>query len=379
VGPSFTESNVEEVRVRQSRVLRATRLFVQTGGTGTVTHTEGRTLNGTQTTFLLNVEPLEAPTTVIENGSPLAIGGGTWTYNSTLKAIVRASGGTNGHAISVQYPVEFPAWVRVWDSSVQAAAGTWVTASLVDAIVEASEQTDLAQAKAWGDAELARRFLQPKVVTFRTRVKGVYPLLQCALTFPDDGISGDYLVQSVRATAFDDTSVVYSVTAIEGDTLRRNWFDFFKGSASSSSGGITVSGTSGSSGSTAGTVAPIRIPLGGDNYFSDNPTDWTDAPNAVPVQLGGPGLAGTWTLRAFRRLKSVTTPNATTIELRLRDATNAVTLASVTGTSATTFAGTTVTFAMPLTPGVCLLQYRMVISSGTPSEGVVGQCSLERD
>jgi hypothetical protein len=34
---------------------------------------------------------------------------------------------------------------------------------------------------------------------------------------------------------------------------------------------------------------------------------------------------------------------------------------------------------MPLTPGVCLLQYRMVISSGTPSEGVVGQCTLERD
>jgi hypothetical protein len=376
-GPAFDESNVEEVRVRQSRVLRANRLFLRTGGTGTVTHSEGRTLNGTQTTFLLNVEPLEAPTVVTENGTDLAIGGGTWTYDSDLKAIVRSSGGTNGHVISVSYPVEFPAWMRVWDSSVQAADGTWVTASLVDAIVEASEQTDLEQAKNWGDAELARRFSQPKVVTFRTRVKGVYPLLQCNLSFPDDGISGDYLIQSVRATAFDDDNVVYSVTAVEGDTLRRNWFDFFKGSASSASGGISVAGTSGSSGGSGASVAPIRIPLGGDNYYSDNPTTWTDAPNAVPVNLGGPGLAGTWTLRAFRRCHETTSP-ATTIEVRLWDATNSVTLATVTGTSSTSFVGGTASFSMPLTPGLCLLQYRMV-SAGTPCEGVVGQCTLERD
>lgn len=379
VGPSFDETNVEEVSVQQSRVLRANRLWLRTGGTGTVTHAEGRTLNGTQTVFLLNVEPKEAPTTVTENGTPHTIGGGTWDYDADRKAIVRFGGGTGGHAVSVAYPVEFPAWVRVWDASVQDASGVWDTTLTVDAVVDASEQTDLAQAKAWGAAELARRIEQPKVVTFRTREKGVYPLLTCALSFPEDGVTGDYLVQAVRVTVLDDDNVLYTVTAIEGGILRRSWVDFFKQRPGTTGGGISVTGTSGSSGGGSASVAPIRIPLGGSNYHQDNPTAWTDVANAIPLSLGGAALAGTWVLRVYRRITQATLPNATTIELRLYDATNAVTLASVSGTASTTFAGTTVGFTMPATEGVCLLQYRMVISAGTPSEGIVGQCSLEKD
>ena len=373
-GPSASESTAydEGFAVEQSRVLRATRLFLRTGGTGVVTHTEGRTLNGTQTTFLLNVEPKEAPTTVIENGSPLAIGGGTWTYHSTLKAIVRSSGGTNGHAISVSYPVEFPAWVRCWDASVQAAAGTWVTASLVDAIVEASEQTDLAQAKAWGDAELARRVAQPLTVTFKTRTKGYYPLQQVSLTFADSNVSGNYLVQSVRVDATDDENVVYTVTCVEGTTLNENWFDFFKERGGTSSGGVAVIGSAGSSGSTTAGTAPLRIPLGGDNYWSDNQSGWTDIANAVPL-TGSAALAGTYTLRTPRYVKG---GGGTSIELRLYDTTNASVIASVSGTTSSTWATATTTVTLPASAGVCLLQYRMV--SGT-AEGVVGQCVLERD
>jgi hypothetical protein len=372
VGPSFDETDVEDVTVQQSRVIRATRLFLRTGGTGTVTHSEGRTLNGTQTTFLLNAEPKEAPTVVTENGTPYTIGGGTWSYDSGIKAIVRTGAGTNGHVISVSYPVEFPAWMRVWDASVQAAAGTWVTASLVDAIVDASEQTDLAQAKAWGDAELARRVNQPKIVTFRTRVKGVYPLLQCALSFPEDGVSGDYLVQSVRVNALDDANILYTVTAIEGDTLRRGWFEWFKQRPGTTVGGMSVIGTSGSSGGSTAGVAPIRIPLGGDNYFSDNPSSWTDIANAVPLD-GSPGLAGTYTLRTPRYVKG---GGGTVLEMRLRDLTNGVTYATVATTTSGTFATATTSVTLPVGAGVCLLQYQM---SGGTEEGVVGQCMLERD
>jgi len=358
--------------VEQSRVQRVTRLFLRTGGTGTVTHTESRTLNGVQTTFLLNVEPKDAPTVVTENGSPQTIGGGTWTYNSTLKAIVRSSGGTNGHAISVSYPVEFPAWLRVWDASVQAAAGTWVTASLVDAIVEASEQTDLAQAKAWGDSELARRVAQPLTVSFVTRTKGYYPLQQVSLTFADSNVSGNYLVQSVRVDARDDDNVLYTVTGVEGTTLNENWFEFFKQRGGTSSGGVAVVGSAGSSGSTTAGTAPLRLALGGDNYFRDNSSDWADISNAIPL-AGSAALAGSYTLRTPRY---VVGGGGTSLELRLYDTTNASVVASVSGTTSSTWATATTAVTLPAAAGVCLMQYLMV---GGTAEGVVGQCVLERD
>jgi hypothetical protein len=74
-----------------------------------------------------------------------------------------------------------------------------------------------------------------------------------------------------------------------------------------------------------------------------------------------------------------TTSPTTSVELRLYDATNAVVLASLTGTTSTTFASATTTFAAPLTEGVVLLQYRITGGGSDPAEARVGQCSLEKD
>lgn len=376
-GTAVSESNGydEGFAVEQSRVIRASRLFMRTGGTGEVTHTEGRTLDGTQTTFLLNVEPSEAPTTVTENGSPLTIGAGTWTYNSTLKAIVRSSGGTNGHAISVSYPVAFPAWVRTWDSSVEAAAGTWVTASLVDAVLDASDQTDLAQCKAWGDAEIARRMDEPKVVTVRTRTKGYYPLMQVALTFADSAVSGNYLVQSVRVEVATDDNIVYVLTCIEGDTLQRNWFDFFKARPSSTSGGISVLGSGGGTVSTGTSTLPegTTLSLGGDNLNAYTlTTSWTDAPQARPTRMGGTGMAGDWLLRV-----PLFQLSAGTVEARLYNQTTAATLATCTTTQtgallSGNFAFPTDTLTAPTNVDDVLLQWR--VTSGT-RKCVMGQAT----
>ena len=378
-GPALSESNAFNVgfEVEQSRVIRATRLFLRTGGTGIVTHTEGRTLNGTQTTFLLNVEPQTAPTIVTQNGVDYTIGASVWSYNSTLKAIVRSSGGTAGHAVSVSYPVEFPAWVRVWDSRVQAAAGTWVTASLVDAVVDASDQTDLAQAKAWGDEDIARRIAQPLVVTCRTRTKGYYPLLQVALTFADSGVSGNYLVQSVRVEATMDDYVVYVLTCVQGDLLQRNWFDFFRQRPGSTTGGVSVLGTSvpgstpsGASSLPEGTTAS----LGGDNLNAYTLTSsWTDAPQARPTRLGGTGMAGSWLLRVplFQLA-------AGTVEARLYNQTTAATLGTCTTTQtgallSGSFAFPTASVTAPTNVDDVILQWR--VTSGT-RKAVMGQATV---
>ena len=138
-------------------------------------------------------------------------------------------------------------------------------------------------------------------------------------------------------------------------------------------------GSSGGGGGTPGTTSGVsRIPLGGDNYRGDAATDWTDVPNAVPVRFGGAGMAGTWTLRVYRRV-TATTGTPTEVEVRLRDITNSVTHATVAGTSSTTFAVGTTSFSAPGTEGVCILQYRVTGGGGDPAEARVGQCSLEFD
>lgn len=365
-----------QLQVQQSRVLRATRLFFRTGGSGTITHTESRVGDGAATVFLLNVEPTVAPTEVDENGTPYALPSATWTYNSTLKAIVRASALGNGTPVSVSYAVDLPAWGRVWDASTVASTGNWTTSALVDGVISLSDQTDVTQATAWAREEVARRVDQPKLVTVYTRTPGYYPLQEVTLTLSDMAVAGDYLVQSVTVRVQDADNIVYALECIEGDTLGRAWFEYFKQRPSSTGGGVSVSG-SGAGGTVSG-ASIARIPLGGDNYRGSNPTDWTDVPNAVPIRFGGAGMAGTWTLRTYRRVTHTTSP-ATNVEIRLRDLTNGVTLATVSATDSTTFLVSTTTFSAPLTEGVCLLQYRITDGGATPAEARIGQCSLEKD
>lgn len=366
----------QDILVAQSRVLRATRLFYQTGGSGDVTHTESKVGDGTKTTFLLNIEPTTAPTEVDENGTIYALPSATWTYNSTSKAIVRATALGNAVPVSVSYPVTLPAWGRVWDSSTLASSGEWTTSALVDAVLSLSDQTDLGQANAWATEELARRVDQPKRVTVATRTTGYYPLQELTITLSDVGVSGDYLVEAATIRVQDEDNIVYALECIEGDTLGRAWFEYFRQRPASTGGGVSVSG--GGSGGGGSTSTVKRIPLGGDNYRGAAETDWTDVPNAIPIRFGGSAMAGTWTLRTYRRVTHTTSP-VTQVEIRLRDLTNSTTLATVSGTDSTTFLVSTTTFSAPGTEGVCLLQYRVTGGGGSPAEARVGQCSLEID
>jgi hypothetical protein len=378
---SVANGNIRQdgIGVSQSRVQRATRLWVRTGGTGTTTYTTSMVGNGTITTFPVPVEPSTAPTQVTEGVTTYTLGGGTWSWDATALAIVRSSALGNGTTVSVSYPVEFPAWVRVWDAGTQTSTGAFSPAVCVDAIVEAAEQTDLGQARAWATAELARRVSQPKRVALVTDVPGFYPLQEVTITISDRGITGAYLVERVRVAVEDSDRVLYELTCVEGDVLGRAWFEYFKQRSQTTGGGVAVTGTATTGGgSTSTSTGVARIPLGGDNYFGDNPTSWTDVPNAIPVRFGGAAMAGTWTLRGYRRVTHTTSPT-TAVELRLYDATNAVVLASLTGTTSTTFASATTTFAAPLTEGVVLLQYRITGGGSDPAEARVGQCSLEKD
>jgi hypothetical protein len=379
-GTAITTSNartVERLTVQTSGVERVTRLFFQTGGSGTVTHTESRVGDGTATVFLLNVEPSVIPTEVDENGTPYALPSATWTYNSDLKAIVRASALGNGTPVSVSYAVDLPAWGRAWDASTTDSTGAWTASALVDGVVQLGDLTDVVEATAWARAEVARRVSEPQVVQVSTETPGYYPLQQIGITLTDMGVSGTFLVQSVRVRILTADLVIYDLTCIEGDDMGRTWLDYYRERPASTGGGIVVASTGGG-GTVSGTASLQRIPLGGDNYRGDRPSGWTDIPNAIPIRFGGAAMAGTWTLRVYRRVTSTTSPT-TNVDVRLCDVTNAVTLATIAGTSATTFTVGTTTFAAPLTEGVVILQYRVTDGGASPAEARIGQCSIERD
>ncbi len=368
-------------RVEQSRAIRATRLFLQTGGTGTVSHQEGRTLNGVQTIFPLNVEPTEPPTIVTENGVAMPIGGGTWSYDPARKAAVRATPGTAGHLAMIgPYPVTLPAWVRVWDASALAPSGAWVPAALVDGILEASEHTDVVQAAWWGMAELARRRAEPQVLTVRTRLKGYYPLQQVPITHPESGVTGPYLIEAVRVDVVDDDLVYYTLTCVEDDVLQRGAVDYFKRRSGRTVGGITVVGQTGSTGGTPGTPPStggggVFTPLfaGGDNDRGLRSATFRDIPNAVPLLLGGAGWPASLRLQSYVMVDTA----GQSVRLRILQAGGGVLAGPTppaTFASHPTMEALALTFAAPATPIRVLVQYE---APGAVGEAFVGMTQIE--
>lgn len=274
-------------------------------------------------------------------------------------------------------PLTFPATVRVWSNAIRQADGSLDQAAVIDAQVEARQITDVAWAKAFGDATLAQRTVEPCDLSFVTRQKGAYPLQKIPVSLAEHNLSADFLIESVTITLLEN-DVRYALECIEGDEYGRLWDEVFREMWGSGSGGGVGGGSAiggGGVGAPSGT-GPVRIPLGGDNYFSDNPASWTDIANAVPLACS-PALAGTYTLRTPRYIKvDPVSPQGTAIEIRLYDFTNNVTYATVASTTSGTWATATTSVTLPVGAGVCLLQYQM---SGGTEEGVVGQCMLERD
>lgn len=312
------------------------------------------------------------------NGTPTALYGGQWSYDAEAHAFVKTSGApTSGTTIEYQSPIAYPAWTRVWDSSVVASSGAIDTTATVDATIQRHDQTDFVLATAWGREEVGRLANLPTRVRLTTEEKGFYPMQEATIQVADRGVNGVHLVERVRARVIDQFRVEYDLECVEGDTLGRAWFEFLRGQRSGGGGGVAASGGASGGGGSSSVLGVSRIPLGGDNFRGDNLTSWEDVPNATPIKFGGPSTAGIWALRVYRRVKETTSP-ATTIEIRLRDVTNSVTLATASTTSSTTFAGEVLTFTSPAVEGVVLLQSRMARASGTPAEGIVGQCSLEK-
>lgn len=403
VTPLLASHFVQGVTIDQERYERATRVILQTGGTGEADHSEAHVGNGVKTIFALNAEvkPSETgppavhyyPTTVVVNGVSQSIGGGVWSYDN-IEHTVFTSGAAvpTGQTVVVAYKISFPATVRVWVAGALNANGSWNRATLTDRLIDVSHITDVAQAKAWGDVELARRQFSPRVVRGATHTKGFYPLLSGPVDMPDHNInSASFLV---RAVTVDDVGIDpsytnhlrYHLELIEGDEPGRMWESLFQeyGGQTSGGGGTSVSGTGGSVGpSTPGTItigalpAGTTIHLGGDNYapvVAD--TVMRPIPQAIPNKFGGAGIGGAWTLNvaAFQL-------EAGTLQVELKNQTTGDVLATVSLTTVAAalsggFGYGTAAITPPASVHNVIAQYR--VTSGS-RDVVIGHCTVTKD
>lgn len=389
------------VTVDEDAYETATRLIIQSGGTGDADHSETHLGNGLKTIFALNVEvkPGEIgppavyyhPTTVVVNGVSNTIGGGVWSYDDIEHTVFKTGGAVpNGHTVVVAYKISFPATVRVWTPGSLTSIGAWNRAVMTDKALNLGHMTDVAEIKAWGDIELSRRQVLPRTMKGATRTKGFYPLQYGPCTFPAYNFSNvNFLLRGVNIneTGIDPTDanhLVYDLDLIEGGEAGRMWEDiFFEFSSGGLSGGsTTVGGTGGpvSPGTITVGVLPsgTTIHLGGDNY---NPvpatTGFTDIPQAIPNKFGGSGFGTGWTLNiaAFQL-------SAGTLEIQLLDQVTLTVLATASTTTVAAalsggFGYASVSLSsIPATVNGILAKYRVTAGS---RDVVIGHCTLTKD
>lgn len=301
-------------------------------------------------------------------GTPVALDGAPWSYDAE-QAIVYSNSAAPNSPVTYRSRINLPAVVRTWTAAAQDASGAFDYGEVRDASVSWPTLADVGAAKAQGDVELSYRADEPKTLRLATYQQDVYPWMLATCSFPDRLISGDWLIQSVTLTDTGRLSQLprVEIVLLEGSTIGRNWRDFWRAPASSGgSGAATVIGSVGSTGhSGAGWIY-----LGGNRRDADDSSSWAEIVDAVPVRLGSLALAGTWTLRVYRSVSD----SGTQVEVRLRDRTNNVTLASIAATNATTPTVGTASFVMPTLEGICLLEYRITAGSGS---AIVENCSLE--
>lgn len=445
------------VSVGRSQTRKASRLFLTTGGSGTVTHTETHIASGAETHFPVHVLPSAGQASLtaaaaagatslalrglpasytLKAGVTLTFGahgaytlgadattdadgavtvtlssgltqaaeageavtldasafvrlqvngvdtplGGEWTWNADEARFAKTgalpAAGTQVTYIAV---VTLPVIVRVWTADTRDVWGQWNYANVRDTDLTDQAQTDISAAITWATNELAKRNTVPRQVQLTTYAQGLYPWQRATLDIPSRQATGPYLVGRVRLVddGLRDRPRV-EVTLLEGDAIGPDWREFFRGQPVR--GGVGGSATvgsvsSGSGGGSATLPAGTTVPLGGDNAVSVlAATTWQDVPQAIPVRLGGAGMAGTWLLRVPLYQLS-----AGTVEARLLDQTTGTALATVASTATgayidnSFFAFPSVSFTAPAGVDDVLLQVR--VTSGT-REVVVGKATV---
>ena len=362
-GPTFTAANAKVIRQfgwSQSRLTRATRVWVKLGtaGTGATAYTQTWTGDGSRENFYLDVDPDAAPTTVYEDGSPVAVPSATWTYETARRRLVRATALGDEVVLTTTVTCTYPIWCRA-ENEASVDAGT-----LIEQVYAYPDVLEVTQGIALADGHLtAQGTAGQKRVVLQTREVNVYPWLQCTLTFTDRGISGDYLVR--RVTIADSLGVkntgtqglLYEVELWEGSAA--SWVDWWKTAVRGVAGSGSVV-TTGSGVSVINITGVLEGDLGGSRLNGVVHSTW------APVREHREWVCpadGTYTAH----VEAWTSAAGTSCTPRVYDLTSAAAAATGSATTSTTAVKSQLVFS-----AVAGRSYRLEVLPGNTSADVFG-------
>lgn len=344
--------------------------------------------DGSTKTFVLHYFPVAMPGYVSENSVSYAVApyGGTgyrWYYDEATNAMIvdaAAAAPSNGHAIAVSFPAQFPGAYLARDAAEYATNGPWTISVNYPDIYEWSHA---AYAAGW---ELDRRKGVVKKVSVKTFTSGLEPGMVVSITATNYGLSAtSCLITRVAAKHVlqkkDKESLFeYTIEAIEGNQWQLNWQEYFKSLVGSSgagtAGGVLTGG--GSSGGVASS-APFRVLLGvrgeDDPIFAPSASTWFDAPGHVDWVLRGNQIAGVVRMRIH--LKSAST-NATVSARYYDTSTSTAVSAATTGVNSTTLTHRdTICTLVPDLDHVYRLQLMVTGSAATTAPVAYSKPTLE--
>lgn len=240
---SLTKANglaLGEVTWEKQRGTYANRVYVRYGPQTLIDKTDTFTGDGSTTEFALTYTAAALPSYLTQGGVFVGINT-SWTI--TDNAIVFDSAPSNGQAISITYPVQFPERVSAEDAGEISSVGLW------EATFDAPEIEDATQAQALADGLLRKLLDTPRIVSVRTRETPMpLPGDVITLAFEDRLVSGTYLITHVSATDVVQHVMEYKLTCVSGGEVKQSLREQLR---SAVGGGIKRAG-----GVVTGSIAP---------------------------------------------------------------------------------------------------------------------------
>ena len=234
---SIDSSNARRVSVSRTVESYRNKQLIRAGVDLTTSRTENFTGNGTQKAWTLAYPMGAAPTSLTVGGVAKTVGirgvdtGKDWYYqlgDPVINQDDAAAAVGSGVAIAVTYQGQFPILVNAQnDLAIASFASTSATSGVFESLEDRANLNDDDAALSVAQGLLRRYGAIPRRLSFETDTAGIAvgQLITCAFT--PHSVTGSWLVDRVSAVDRNGGALVYTVEALDGESVG-GWAAFFE-------------------------------------------------------------------------------------------------------------------------------------------------------
>jgi len=233
---SVDSTNTRNVSVQRTAETYRNKQLIRAGVDLTASRTEGLVGDGTRKAFTLAYQVGAAPAAITVGGVAKTIGvrgkdtGKDWYYQLGDPVITQDDGAgavAAATAISITYQGQFPILVSAQiDTQVTSMASTSNTAGYWEALEERPAINSDTSAADVANGLLRRYGTIPRRLTFTTDTAGLRPGALLTATYTPHAITGTWLIDSVSAVDRNGSTLVWTIEALDGESVG-GWELFF--------------------------------------------------------------------------------------------------------------------------------------------------------